>query len=183
MLAREKRQAAKAQLDALPLTMPVDSLRSKIKSLLQTPGASCDAQPGSKAYGRVSKRVCPQVAKLESELAMASRRAELERRVLSAESKIASLGKYAGIKHADQTAANIASLGAVFGYNWKAEHVAVWVALLIPLFLELGSAFGLVIAGQCSSSVTSSVSPMNKGISQDDEDLPGAPGVTVLEAN
>jgi hypothetical protein len=74
---------AKAELDGLPMTRPQAELEAEIAGLLLSPGANgC-----TEIDGPVSKRVCPNVTALKSELARAVRRTELQSTMTEADGK------------------------------------------------------------------------------------------------
>lgn len=144
--AQESHTRALAELRGLPPARPERLLRVQIEALAATPGAECGADPGSKKYGPISRRVCPRVAELKSELAVAQRRSVLEDRVDVATTKLASASTDEAVKHADPLAASVAVYAGALGWKWDASSISPWLALLIPLFIEIGSSLGLVVA-------------------------------------
>lgn len=138
---RQREHRANAELAVLTAARTPAELEPQIATLRATPGANgCFGEPD----GPISRRVCAEVALLEAEAARARRRATLE--AVSAES---GLGAAVGKQHvgaADPLATAIAAYASAAGRPTAPETVAPWLALPLVLLLELGSAFGLLIA-------------------------------------
>lgn len=144
-IARAQRDRALGELRALPSAVDTPgALEGEIVRLLATPGAVCDAAPGTPDYGPVTRDVCPRVAAVRARLAIVQRRIELQRSVEKAEADLKARGT--GAEQVDPTATNLVGIAAMFGIKWTASGVASWIVLLVPLFLEIGSSLGLVVA-------------------------------------
>jgi hypothetical protein len=105
---------------------------------------------GAKPQCRISmtlergrETICAKPAPLIAELGRAKRRVELEATIAAAEKAVETAP--AAVKDADPLAAAYYMTAA--GWKVAAETVSPWLYLLPVLFLELGSALGLVVAG------------------------------------
>lgn len=143
---KASRSRALSALESLPQVEVRHSLSANIVRLQSTPGAECAADPKSKAYGKISRRVCPRLAQLKTDLAVAQRRTDLQRQIERVDSLIVASDEGTVVKHADPLAASLASYAGALGWTWKADAVSPWLALLLPLFIEFGSSLGLVVA-------------------------------------
>lgn len=128
---------AQDELSTLPASRPAKLVKAEIDRLLLTPGAEGCVQ----INGRVTREICPKVASLKSELAIAERRVTLER-------TIAKSGN-ATVEHVVQSGDPLAGAVAVYagalGWSWSPEAVLPWLALIPVLFLEIGSALAVVV--------------------------------------
>ncbi len=130
-----ERQRAEAELSTLPLVRPAAQLQAELDGLLVRPGVNgCVA-----IDGRVTREVCPQVAELRSQKAVADRRDHLDGVI----SRTAS-GPAQVVQAADPLAAAIATYAKALGWEWSAEGLLPWLALIPVAFLELGSALAVV---------------------------------------
>ena len=144
--AKVDRERALAELGRIDAVRPVASLKTDLARLRTTPGADCDASPDSVQYGPVSRRVCPQVSTLEAELGLAHRKRELEQIIKQTSKALAAAVKNGNaIGEASPLAASLSSYAAATGHQWRVEQIAPWIALLVPLLLEIGSSLGLVV--------------------------------------
>lgn len=84
--------------------------------------------------------VCSKPPALLAELGRAKRRAELEAAIGQAQAPAGAVGE------ADPQAAAVVAYLAAAGVQAKADTVATWLHLLPVLLLEVGSAFGLLVA-------------------------------------
>lgn len=135
--ASAERQRAETELAALPVTAPAAKLQADIDALLLRPGTNgCE-----KIDGRVTKEVCPQVAELRSQKAVAERRDQLELAI--SRSTTAPSGPVQ--VQADPLAGAVAVYANAAGLSWTAEAVLPGLALIPVLFLELGSALAVVV--------------------------------------
>ena len=144
---RASRDRALTELQAIAPARPVAELRPLADKLRMTPGANgCMSPPD----GPISRRVCSQVEALKAEAARALRRVELEQTIKEAATRLAEL------RHVSDTANPAAvALGvytAALGFPTSPNELAPWLALIPVLFLEFGSAFGLLAVRQLASS-------------------------------
>ena len=137
-MARDTYASAKGELAMLPVTRSVGELNAKISALMLTPGA----EDCSKINGPVTRRVCPEVAKLRTELGRAVRRSELERSLIEAKRTMA---KAPAATEPDPLASALAVYLAALGWNVQAVTLAPFLYLIPVLFLELGSTLGVVL--------------------------------------
>jgi hypothetical protein len=137
--AKQRHDDAKRELDRLLATKPRGQLEAEIAALLLDPMTNgCTTIDGP-----VSKRVCPAVANLRAELARATERERLQAVMIETE------GKREGVEavaSADPLADAVVLYSAAAGLNLQADAVATWLHLIVVLFLEVGSAFGLIVA-------------------------------------
>lgn len=128
---------AQKELAALPVSRPAEQLQAKIDGLLLTPGADGCLE----INGKVTREVCPQVAALKSEKAIAERRTELETTI--SESGTAPIDHV--VQSGDPLAGAVAVYAGALGWSWSAEAVLPWLALIPVVFLEIGSALAVVV--------------------------------------
>lgn len=140
--AKADRRRAEEELALLAVARPGAELAAQIVKLKATAGANnCE-----KVDGTVSRRVCGQVADLEAEAARDRRRQELASVIAKATTTIAAVPTEKKVGVADPLAASIASYATAAGRKIEEGDVWPWLALLLPLFVEVGSALGLVVA-------------------------------------
>ena len=138
--ARDRYEAAKAELVTLPAARPAAQLVAQIDGLLLTPGAdNCAA-----INGKVTREVCPQVAELKAEKARAERRAELEM-IIATPLPVMALATTHDVREADPGAAALATYFAAMGFTLPAKLLTEWLALVPVLALEVGSAVAGVL--------------------------------------
>ena len=148
-MARETYATSKAELATLHVTRSVGELNAKISALMLTPGA----EDCSKINGPVTRRVCPKVAELRTELGRAVRRSELERSLIEAKRTMA---KAPAATEPDPLASALAVYLVALGWNVQAGTLAPWLYLIPVLFLELGSSLGVVLVRSVLPSETAS---------------------------
>ncbi|MDH4982781.1 hypothetical protein [Hyphomicrobium sp. D-2] len=154
--AKARYDAARHELATLPVTRPVAALEAEIARLKTTPRlAPCD-DTGSKAFGKVSRRVCGEIATLTAEAATTARRTELQTALAAAESDLASAPL---ATDADPAAAALVTYLGALGVRADAAELSRWLALVPVLALEVGSAFAVLLVGG-----THSVSSRPKGV-------------------
>lgn len=142
---KQRYALAEKELAGLPETKPAGVLRAQVERLLRTPGAECSADPKSKAYGKISKRICPKVLELEGQLATSKRRVQL----LEILNQPVTAPKAAtkAVQVADPGAHSIASLLSALGLPVTTDLVAPFIVFLLALALEFGSSVsGVLIA-------------------------------------
>lgn len=132
-----ERQRAEAELATLPVARPAGQVQAELDGLLIRPGVNgCVV-----IDGKVTREVCPRVAELRSEKAVAERRDQLATVI----SRTAS-GPPQAVQQADPLAGAVATYAQAAGWSsWTAEAVLPWLALIPVLFLELGSALAVVV--------------------------------------
>ncbi len=141
--AKDARDRAQAEL--MTLAPARNGLESQIKALKATPGANgCE-----RLDGPISRNTCKAVADLEIEAARANRRAELEATVRSGP---AQPDGPSAVKDADPLAAALAAYLVALGWSVGAEGLSPWLLLVPVLFIELGSALGVVVVRSVSAS-------------------------------
>ncbi|KWT65357.1 TolA protein [Hyphomicrobium sulfonivorans] len=142
--AKARYATAQRELEALPVTRPVATIVAEIARLRTAPKlAPCD-DITAKAFGRVSRRVCAEIATLTAEAATTTRRTELQSALAAAEADIASAPL---TTDADPAAAALATYLAAAGIEADAAELSRWLALMPVLALEIGSAFAVILAG------------------------------------
>ena len=140
--ARERYDAAKAELTTLAPSRPSPEVQAEIDALLLTPGADgCVA-----IDGKVSARVCPQVATLKIEKARSDRRAELEG-ILAAPLAVVPTARddNKSVGDADPGASALATYLAILGITVPTDALSKWLALVPVLALEVGSALAVIL--------------------------------------
>ncbi len=143
--AREKRQRAIDEMAGMKPTRSVAELEALISAASSTSARRTWHGCQVRVSNGVRDMVCPPPPALLAELGRAKRKAELETVVASAEKAMAGTGHV--VKDADPLAAAVAYYLNAAGWKTAAETVSPWLYLLPVLFLELGSALGLVVAG------------------------------------
>lgn len=141
--AQDRRSRAIAELHGLEAARPASALAPMISALKATPGAnSCLLPPD----GPISRRVCGEAAKLETEAARFNRRSELQEQIDAADSILDSRSGQVGA--ADPLASTLSAYALSLGKEIDPREISPWLALIPVLFLEIGSAFALVVARQ-----------------------------------
>jgi len=155
--AREQYEAAKTELVALVPSRPVGELQAEIDALLLTPGADgCAA-----INGKVTRKVCPQVAALKAEMARAEHRAELMA-ILAEPLPLIAAPAGSQVKEADPGASALATYLAALGIVLPATVLTDWLALVPVLALELGSALAGVLVQAVSGPSQSAPSQIRR---------------------
>ncbi len=133
--ARTAAKRASDELASLKPARPVDELEALV----------ADAREVCRIEVNLKRRrtVCSKPPALLAELGRAKRRAELEGQLLAAETRQVAAGP-AG--EADPQAAAVTRYLAAAGWKFQQADVATWLPLLPVLLLEIGSAFGLLVA-------------------------------------
>ena len=126
--------------------------------------------------GPVTRRVCPEVAELRTELGRAMRRSELERSLIEAKRTMA---KAPAATEPDPLASALAVYLAALGWNVQAGTLAPFLYLIPVLFLELGSSLGVVLVRSVLASETASLVELRDEHRADG--TPSASGVPSLE--
>lgn len=140
---REGRGRAVAELSALPVARSAAEIQPHIALLVATPGANgCVAHPD----GPVSRSVCGEVNLLRAEAARAQRRAELEEAIALADSRLAGDAGASPHVASDPLAATLAAYAVASGRPLAPDDFAPWLALPLVVLLEIGSAFGVMVA-------------------------------------
>lgn len=134
--ARDAQAAAKRAGDELALLKPARPV-GELEALIAGFKPQCRMVVTHGFRGDV----CSKPTALQAELGRAKRRAELEAAIAEA----AKVG--AGVADADPQAAALVAYLAAAGVEARPERVATWLHLLPVLLLEIGSAFGLLVAG------------------------------------
>lgn len=138
--ARERYEAAKAELATLAPTQPSASLQAEIDGLLLTPGS----EGCTTINGKVTREVCPKVAALKVEKARAERR-EVLAATLAKPLPVAITPHRSQVKEADPGASALATYLAAIGIVLPATVLTDWLALVPVLALEIGSALAGVL--------------------------------------
>jgi hypothetical protein len=143
--ARAARARYVAELSALKASRPL----AELDALVAAAPTRCRVYVSS---GR-RQTVCSKDARLLAEHGRAKRRADLER-------KIAAVDGQAGVaeKAADPLATAAAFYLAAAGYQIPAGDLSVWLYLVPVLLIQIGSAFGLVVAGNDRARVAATAS-------------------------
>lgn len=138
--ARDSYERAKSELDTLPASKPSSEFQAEIDGLLLTPGADgCVA-----INGKVTRDVCPKVARLRTDKARADRRAELEQIV--SKPLPTSAPSQQTVSKSDPAASALSAYLAFFGVTVPAALLSEWLVLVGVLALEVGSAMAGVLA-------------------------------------
>jgi hypothetical protein len=149
--AVRQRAALEKELDELVTEQPT-AVAAKISKLISdNPRARCDLKPGDDDYGSQSKKVCPQIAALETERSAAERAQTRRVEITSILGSVADTGSDTNSEHAvtqaDPGASALVAYLAVIGVSVKSEQVAEWLVLVPVTALEFGSLFaGLLVA-------------------------------------
>lgn len=144
---RTRRDVALTGLATLPAARPAAELQQQITELLLTPGANgCVA-----VDGRVTRTVCPLVADLKQEKALAERRASLE--AVVAQPLPAATSTVAQVSAADPGATALHTYLLGLGFVVPAHVLTEWLALIPVLALEVGSLFAGVLVQGASAGV------------------------------
>lgn len=126
-------------LSSLAPARTTQELDAKIAVLLADPlTGNC-----AKIDGPVTRRVCPTVAYLRAERAIAAERARLQTELKSEQTRLDGMPPP---KLADPSADAITRLWAQIGNAPAAERVSLWLGLASVLLVEIGSTFGLLLA-------------------------------------
>ncbi len=138
--ARDRYEAARAELAALPQARPADELRMLISGVLAHPkSGGCFVVDGP-----YTRSECPKVAAWRAELARAERRIAVVDEMDRASTDVSGAPQLGA---ADPLAASLAAYVEAAGVNIAAERISPWLALIPVLFLEIGSALALVVVG------------------------------------
>jgi hypothetical protein len=136
--ARAKAQAAyasaEAELDGLKPSRPIGELEALIAAY--APGRKCRIQIGSRST------VCALPTTLAAELGRARRRAELERKMHTAQYE---LERVAAPKQANSDAAALVGYFAALGFNVQTDAVNRLLVLLAVLVIECGGGLALAV--------------------------------------
>jgi hypothetical protein len=139
--ARDRYEAAQAELASLQGARPVAELQKQITDLLLTPGADgC-----TEVNGKVTRTVCPLVADLKAEKARAERRSTLEA-VVAQPFPVVAATKAVKVKDADPGASALSAYSTALGFKLPADKITAWLDLVPVLALEIGSALAGVLA-------------------------------------
>lgn len=138
--ARDRYETATKELGTLPAARPAAELQASIDALLLTPGADgCGT-----INGKVSAKVCPEVAALKIEKARADRRVELEA-IVALPLPVVAAATVAQVKDADPGASSLSVYLAALGFSVAPDLLSRWLALVPVLALEVGSALAGVL--------------------------------------
>jgi hypothetical protein len=145
--ARAKKARAETELASLPVTKSPDEIEAAINTAL-TATKGLDGCAASWVANTALRSKCIEVEGLRGELAKARHRAELLADIEDASRALARATEAgtANVGQADPLAASVASYARALGWHWTSDAVSPWLALLLPLFIELGSTFGLLVA-------------------------------------
>lgn len=146
----------RAQTELAALAPARDGLEAQIRTLKATPGANGCA----KIDGPISRDACKTAAELEIEAARAKRRAELEAAIRSA--PVATEGQLA-VAEADPLASALAAYLGALGFSFEPDWLSPWLLLVPVLFLELGSALGVVVVRSMDAGVSGNDPPKVSG--------------------
>lgn len=183
--ASERRRLAFTELDALAPSRPEGELHALAARLRATPGANnCDGMPD----GPISRRVCGEVADLEAEAARSKRRRELETRISEVDATLLDGRQAVGV--ADPLASTLATYARALGIELRSVTLSPWLALVPVLFLEVGSAFALVVTGRRTAVPDIPETPKSGQLQTPNDDKPSgtadagagqSPSATVIE--
>ncbi len=134
--------------------------------------------------GPYTKAHCPQVATLNAELARAQERTRLESDVARLRSELAA---FPAVSAPDPAASAVIGYLALFGLKASPEAVAFWLSALAVALVEVGSAFGLVLAGSLAHRPGEAVEVVNEGLATSERApepvlMPSAPPALTAEA-
>lgn len=130
---------AQIALSAIPAARPVAELGASISGLLADPRAGdCRTMDGP-----VSRRVCPQVAELRTELGRAAERSRLQGELERAKVRLDGLP---APRIADPAAEAVTRFFGEIGVAVDPSDVALWLSLSGVILVEVGSMFGLLLA-------------------------------------
>ncbi len=138
---KSRRKDLLSEKASLPSVRPQGIVAAEIDGLEATPGLkTCD--PKSEDYGRASRKVCPKLSALKTELATATRLAEIDKEVSEIDTKLSASGP---VLAADPGAASIVAYGKLLGFTLDVKAISELLTLIPVLALELGSALALVL--------------------------------------
>lgn len=137
--ASREYESTEAALRELAPSRSVAEIDAKIAALLVDPLAD-DCR---EINGPVTQRVCPRVAELRAERAIAEEKAKLQTELRSAQAKLDALPSP---KVADPATDAVISVWRLIGEPPAAETVSLWLSLSGVLLVEVGSMFGLLLA-------------------------------------
>lgn len=138
---RERRARAEAELAGLSSARTAAEIGPSIAKALAAAGIKdCDRAPETVA----GRRACAEVRTLEVEAARSERRRELEQTIADASASLSADRVH--VKDADPLAAVLSAYASEAGRPIAPDRISPWLALIPVLFLEIGSAFGLVVA-------------------------------------
>lgn len=130
---------AETSLSAILSARPVPELKAGIAALLVDPNAGdCTIVDGP-----VTRRICPQVAELRTELGRAEERARLQGEMKQAKAELDGLPPP---KSPDPAADAVTRFLGEIGLTAHSQDVALWLSLSGVLLVEVGSVFGLLLA-------------------------------------
>lgn len=128
-----------AALSGIPTTRPVPELKASIAALLADPKTGdCHTMDGP-----VSRRVCPQVAEVRTELARAEERTRLQGELKLAKAQLDGLPPP---RSADPAAEAVTRFLGEIGVSAEPHDVALWLSFSGVILVEVGSIFGLLLA-------------------------------------
>jgi hypothetical protein len=127
--ARAKRDRAIAELGQVA---PARSA-GELAPALSAKTASLRGEPCGPDASKPARAICGDLATLEAEAARSVRRDKLQ-----------------AIVQADPLASTVAALAGMLGRPMSVEAVAPWLALLLPVLIEIGSSLGLVLVAAVS---------------------------------
>lgn len=136
-VAQDEYDRLKASLADLPAQ---STLSNKITTLSNIKGVSC-ASIGTPQYGPISRKHCPAIQELRDQM---TKRSAVEGKLEAAVRKL----QYTdgGDVEADPLASSLAAYALALGWEMKVSQLSKWLYLVPVLFVEFGSALGLLLA-------------------------------------
>jgi hypothetical protein len=142
--AQEAYKTANTELQAVGMVRPIKALEARISTILTDPYANTEKGPCGMIDGDYTRKWCPVVAVMKVELAKSKRKARLEAQRDKARDI---MDAAPALETPDPQAATIAAyIKAVTSVNVDAKAIQPWLAGIAALLVELGSAFGFLIA-------------------------------------
>lgn len=146
--ARDRYEAAKAELASMPIMRSVAEVQSEIGAIDQLPGIVVDGAPcGGTLNGKTTREWCPRRSALMAEKARAERRADLEAIVAKPLPVPVHSGGEHEVRNADPAASALVAYAAALGFKIAPGLLTEWLALIPVLALEISSALAAVLVG------------------------------------
>lgn len=148
------RDTLAASLAALPTPKQASAWQKEIDATLANKKAGGCVEDN----GPFTKANCPRVRDLRTKIGQAERRPAILAEIARLD---AELSKQRIVGEADPAAASIAAYAGALGVGkWEADQVSPWLSVLPVLFIEIGSAFGLLLAGWSTPRSTIAENPV-----------------------
>jgi hypothetical protein len=143
--ARVKRDRAIAELAQVAPARSAGELAPALSAKV----SALRGEPCGPDASKPARAICADLATLEAEAARSVRRDKLQAAVDAADKAVAVAGD-AGVVQADPLASTVAALAGMLGRPMTVDALTPWLALLLPVLVEVGSSLGLVLVAATS---------------------------------